>query len=184
MKYHLVLVALCMAGCASPERAPQTGTVSTTTAPSAAVGDHVRIGTYDSRAVAIAYAQSAQFKASISDLKGRHQAAKEAGDAKLVSELEHKGELSQIRLHLQGFSNAPVDDCLDPIRAELPAIAQRRGVMVITAKADWSSAEVVDVTEDITALFHPDANGMRVIKEMRSQKPLPIEEVAKLPAND
>lgn len=182
MKYYFLLVALCCAGCASSDLAPQPAA-----APAAAVvssGDHVRIGTYDSRAVAIAYARSPSFNATLSDLRTRHKAATDAGDKKLAEELSHKGELSQVRLHLQGFSNAPVDDCLEPIRPELAAIAQRRGVVAITAKADWSSAEVVDVTDDITALFHPDAQTARILADVRTHKPLPIEEVAKLPAND
>ena len=78
-----------------------------------------RIGVYDSRAVAVAYAGSTFQQAKMKELKTQFKKAKEAGDAKEVSRLEAEGEAWQMNLNKQGFTTAPVDDLLVHIAGEL-----------------------------------------------------------------
>lgn len=146
----------------------------------------VRIGTYDSRAVAIAYARSKDFGESMSELRRQHAAAKVAGDSKLVAEFESQGQDRQVRLHLQGFSNAPVDDCLSAVRDRLAGIATRGGLVAIAASADWHdpNSELVDVTYEIAALFSPDSKTLAIIADLRKQKPIAIEAAAKVPTSE
>src|SRR5437762_2868228 len=74
--------------------------VGSDTQPSAAV----RIGTYDSRSVAVAYVRSAQFQTIMTDLQKQRADAVKANDAARIAQLEAKGESMQRRIHLQGFS--------------------------------------------------------------------------------
>lgn len=144
-----------------------------------------RIGVYDSRAVAIAYGRSAAMARSLEELRTQHEAAKKAGDRAAVKQLEARGEARQIRLHLQAFSTAPVEDCLEVVRDSLPDVARRAGVAVIVSRPDFhdDSVELVDVTAELAALFNPDAKTLEIIAEARKRPPAAIEDIAKVPAD-
>ncbi len=155
-------------------------------APPAATATRLRIGTYDSRGVTIAYARSEQFARSIGELHRRHDEAVAAGDTPLAEKLEREGQSQQKRLHMQGFSNAPVEDCMDLVRDGLPGVAEPLGVKPITAAADWHDprAEIVDVTSELAGLFQPDAKTLQIITSVRLQGPMAIEAVVKMPRDD
>ena len=169
----LALVALTAGTIAVARQADRTG--------AAPANDRVRIGTYDSRAVAIAYARSKPFLQRTSDLHAQHQRATEAGDQKAAGRLAKEGQELQVRMHLQGFSNAPVDEILAQVRDQLPEVAQRRGLIAIVPSTDFrddARVEVVDVTDDLVSLFDPDAQTQKIITDLKKQPPLPIEQVA------
>ena len=153
--------------------------------PAAGQAAAVRIGIYDSRAVAVGYARSEQCAEQMKDLRRQHAEAQKAGDQKLVERLEARGESMQIRLNLQGFSTAPVDDVLDAVRDDLPGLAKQKGLAAIVRSADYhsDSVEPVDVTDDLVALFKPDKQTLKLVQDLRTRKPLAIEEVARMPAN-
>jgi hypothetical protein len=145
--------------------------------------DRVRIGTYDSRAVAIAYGRSKAFLTRVNELREQHKRATGAGDQKAADRLAQEAQALQLRIHLQGFSNAPVDDILAKVSDRLPQLAQRRGVAAVVSSADYrddARVEVVDVTDDLTALFEPDEQTQKVIADLKRQAPLPIEQVARM----
>ena len=54
-------------------------------------GSKVRVGTFDSRAVAMAYFGSEPFKRQLNDLRAEYEKAKAAGDEKRVKELGAQG---------------------------------------------------------------------------------------------
>jgi hypothetical protein len=95
-----------------------------------------RVGIYDSRAVAVAFAGSAAFNRWLSNLKAEHEKAKASGDQKRVAELEAEGAARQRLLHMQGFSTAPVTNILDQIKDKLPAINEKAGVSMLLSKWD------------------------------------------------
>jgi hypothetical protein len=140
-----------------------------------------RIGTYESRAIAIAYARSAHLAAVHTDLLQRRSEAEERGDEALVREIEARGGALQLRLHLQGFSTAPVDDLLDAVRDRLPEVAREAGVAAIMRSVDFHepSVEIVDVTGALVRLFDPDAGVLSLVAEVRSNPPLALEAVAR-----
>ena len=145
--------------------------------------DRLRIGTYDSRAVAIAYGRSKAFLTRVNDLREQHKRATDAGDQKAADRLAQEAQALQLRIHLQGFSNAPVDDILAQMSDRLPEIAQRHGVAAIVSSANYrddARVEVVDVTDDLTALFEPNEQTRKVIADLKRQAPLPIEQVARM----
>jgi hypothetical protein len=145
----------------------------------------LRIGTYDSRAVAIAYGRSGVHARRLDEMIATKKKAVDEGNAKLAAEMDAAGAAQQVRLHLQAFSNAPVDDALDAVRDRLVGVAEAAGVSAIVSTPDYRGAnvELVDVTEPIVALFDPDARTLAMTRDCRRQKPIPIEVVAKLPAD-
>jgi hypothetical protein len=153
-------------GGTNPAAAP--GSPSTTTRPIA------RIGTYDARAVAVAYAPSEYNTRIIRGLMAEADKAKAAGDQKRLAELKAEGEARQRRLHLQGFSGAPVDDILAQVRDALPVVARQRGVSAIIRTADYMdpAVESVDITDDLVALFHPSEKTLRTIRDVRARAPI------------
>src|ERR1035438_2626335 len=120
----------------------------------------LRIGVYDSRAVAVAYGNSAEFWKSLDTVKADYQKAKEAKDDKRVKEIETQMKAQQRRAHEQGFSTGSVATIMARIKGSLPEVAKKAGVKVIVSKWELNyqspGIKVVDVTDDLVALFHVD----------------------------
>lgn len=141
-----------------------------------------RIGIYDSRAVAVAYAGSALQVKTFEDLKVQLKKARAAGDAKEVSRLEAEGPAWQAALHRQGFGTAPVDDLLAHIASDLPKIQEAAGVTALVSK--WNKpelekhrqAEQVDVTMQLVDAFHPNETQRKRALEIQKRKPERIKE--------
>ena len=175
----LVLCAVVFAIYVAPALADPARAAQAPANPTNAPPATLRIGTYDSRAVAVAYARSEKFAQKMTDLHRQRSEAEKAGDKKRVEELDAQGEAMQIRMHLQGFSTAPVDDVLDTVRDKLPGLAQRKNIAAIARQADYhdASVELVDVTDELVQLFNPDAQTLKTVSQVRAQKPLAIEVV-------
>lgn len=141
----------------------------------------VVVGTFDSRAVAIAYTRSAAFQEHLAGLRAELERARAAGDAERVAELEALGPAMQERIHRQGFGTAPVDDVVARIDARLPQIAREAGVDVIVSQ--WAlayrgpAARFVDVTDGLVAEFEPDAATLKAIREIRKTDPVPADQL-------
>jgi hypothetical protein len=136
-----------------------------------------RIGTYDSRAIAVAYAAS-RFNPVREKMK-ELQAARSAGDEATIRQLEEWGQAQQRQLHRQGFGRVPVDDLLAHVRERLPEAAGRAGVLAIAMNCDWAGpgVEAVDVTDALVALFEPSARTLSIVKDMKGKAPLPLDEI-------
>jgi hypothetical protein len=179
MKY---LTMILLAGCvATLLGAVGHAADNATNAPTAA---KVRIGTYDSRSLAIAYAGSAPFNQWLSALKSEHDQAKTAGDQKRMTELEAAGKAGQKLLHMQGFSTAPVTNILDQIKDQLPAIKEQAHVGALVSKWDkaalagYQNAETVDVTEALVDTLHPTDRQRKSAMEIQKHEPVPLEQAA------
>lgn len=141
----------------------------------------VVVGTFDSRAVAIAYVRSDEFRRRLDEKREELERAQAAGDEARVAELEAFGPELQRHVHEQGFSTAPVDDIVVRIEDRLAGIAERRGVDVIVSK--WvlaysaPGARFVDVTEDLAACFDPDEATWKTIRQIVAQDPVPLDEL-------
>lgn len=145
-------------------------------------GEGVVVGTFDSRAIAVAYARSTAFQeyleAQQEDIESARERARAAKDDELVAALDALGPAMQERLHRQGFGTAPVDDVLARIEDELPAIAARAGVDVLVSKwaLTWTDpdATFVDVTEPLAATFQPDEATWRAVRGIVATDPVPL----------
>ena len=145
----------------------------------------VRIGVYDSRAVAVAYGASEMRKTNktptdqaIAEAEKERAKAKEAGDDKRVNQLRAK----LLEMRQQGaraaFGAAPVDDILDLIKDRLPKLQRQAKVTKLVSKWDsdtlfkYQSAELVDVTLLLVAEFSPKPRTLRSIWGVQQAKPI------------
>ncbi len=140
----------------------------------------LRVGTFDSRAVVVAYASSVEFKQWIKKFKEEHDQAKADGDEKKAKELEEKGKAGQQMFHMQGFSTAPVNDILEHIKDQVPAIARQAGVDLIVSK--WEvvyqspDAEFVDITDLMIKPFNPSEKTLKIVTELTKHPPITLQE--------
>ena len=136
--------------------------------------DGIRIGTFDSRAVTIAYAQSKSFQMRADQVKALHNAAKKEGNEERVKELEAAASEMQDLLHKQGFGTWPVDDILERIEDEIPKIAEEAGVDIIVSKWDVvyqkPGVELINITEFIVKPFNPGEETMQAVIEIPHQQ--------------
>ena len=147
----------------------------------------VRIGVYDSRGVAIAYARSAEFRESMTKLRGDYEEAKARGDSAQAKKLEQQGQWTQVRLHQRGFSTAGAGDLLAKVADGLPGVAREAGVVLIVSKWEMPfknpAVEIVDVTLPIAKLFKPDEETLKGLGEIAGQAPIPFDDLS-LDPND
>lgn len=137
----------------------------------------IRVGVYDNRAIAIAFAPS-RFN-DLSEKRQELEEAKAIGDEARVAELDEWGRELQKRLHRQGFGRALVDDLLVHVEDRLPEVAQSAGVDVITLQCDFASERVVlvDVTDELVQLFDPSPKTLEYVRQIRKQAPLDPDEI-------
>jgi len=131
----------------------------------------VRVGTYDSRAVALAYGRSKLHDAHLDDLDERLENAFAAGDAAEVARLRAVEDRWQNRLHGQVFGETPIPDIIQLIADKLPAIKRRAGVRKIAARRrsrGWLFTERVDVTGALVDLFDPSEQTRTYIRQLRA----------------
>ena len=144
----------------------------------------VRVGVFDSRAVAVAFAGSIFNKQALDEKIAELNKAKAAGDANKTAELEKWGKEHQDMMHRQGYGTASVKELLEYIKADLPKIAKEAGVDVIICKWDITykndEAVLVDVTNLIVQPFNPSERTLKNIAEIQKIKPLTDKELANL----
>jgi len=170
----LLTVILVLAGCqSSSQKQPDcTG---------------ARIGTYDSRAVAVAFVGSEVYKNTagkkMNEMMAEYKKAESEDDKQKLAELKARGEAKQALLHKQGFSTAPVDDILEHISDRLPEIKKQVGVDVLVSKwdaqtlAEHKSAEQVDVTMLLVEVFQPNEKQKRSAIEIQKHDPVSLEKM-------
>jgi hypothetical protein len=145
-----------------------------------------RIGIYDSRAVAYAHFWSDAHQRELNDLSKAAQAARAGGHEERFKELDAALKKGQERIHLQVFSTAPVDDVLAGMKDRLAAVEQEAGVATLVSKWDGpelkkhKGARQVDVTDLLLREFKLDEKKMKVVQDVRKQKPLPLDRAQKL----
>jgi hypothetical protein len=141
----------------------------------------VRIGVYDSRAVAVAYGNSSEWRESIKSVQEEHAKAKAAKDDKKMKAIESQMKLRQLRAHEQGFSTGSVADIMAKVKSSLPGVASKAGVQAIVSKWELNyqapEVEVVDVTDELMALFHVSDKGKEWAKQIQTKPPVPMEEI-------
>ena len=143
----------------------------------------LRVGVYDSRAVAVAYAHSKMNDDVMKAKMAEREQAKADGDQAKLEELEAWGKAQQARRHLQGFGTAPVTDILVYMKDKLPEIAAKAGVDVIVSKwqIDYQhpDIDVVDVTLEIIQPFEPKEQALKWIEQLKAHPPLSQEVIEK-----
>ena len=143
----------------------------------------MRIGVYDSRAVAAAYANSTEFQETLKAVRADYEKAKEAKDEKRMKEINSRMELQQRWVHEQVFSTGSVAGIVAKIKAALPGVAKKAGVQAIVSKWELTyqgpDVEVVDVTENLATLFPVSDEARKQGRDWRGilkHAPVPMEE--------
>jgi hypothetical protein len=157
-------------------------------------GSALRVGTFDSRALAMAYYRSQAFGRHMEGLRAEYEEAKAARNKKRVRELEAKSSsptwpdsgwppspAQQELIHKQGFSTWPVDNVLEKIRGHIPEVSRQADVSVIVSVWDIvykrPGVEFVDVTDLMVTPFDPDEATLEIVKQLKAQRPVPLEEL-------
>ena len=160
----MAIIAIALAGCSQNKTTQE------------------RIGVYDSRAVAVAYAGSVAQANKMSDLKTQMNRARATGDTRTMARLEKEGQAWQSKLNQQGFGTAPVDDLLADIANNLPAIQEAASGTNLISK--WNKTELdkhphaapVDVTMRLVDAFQPNETQRQRAIEIQKMKPQQIKE--------
>jgi hypothetical protein len=136
----------------------------------------LRIGTYDSRAVAIAYVKSPLFKNAMGTLMSEMKTAKEKNDTKAIARLEREGQLRQAMLHEQGFGTGSVRAMAEAVRDRITALAKSEKLNIVLSKWELvyndADAEIIDITEKVVDFFAPDEKMKSMTKEIMKQEPV------------
>jgi Skp family chaperone for outer membrane proteins len=145
-----------------------------------------RIAVFDSRAIAIAHANSSEGGAFVAALRADQTKAKAAKDDKLVKEIEQKGKTYQVLGHLRAFSIGSVAEILALHKAEVEKIAVEAGVSAVVSKHEvmflGSGVESIDVTAQLCKMFKPSDQAMKWIADVPNHQPLSMLDVLLLPA--
>jgi len=146
----------------------------------------VRIGIYDSRAVAYAHFWSESYQSKLKEQMAAARAAKQAGDTARFKELDTALRQMQDQLHRQVFSTAPADEALAALKGQIPEIEKQAGVIALVPNWDEAAlkkrphAEQVDVTGQLVREFKPTEKQLKVIADLQKQKPLSLEKCDEL----
>ena len=94
-----------------------------------------RIGTFDSRAISLAFYNSAEFRAEFQEkvhrLERDLEATRAAGDSAQVEKMEAYMPAFRQIMHHQGFGVGSVSGIMESLRDELPQIAQDAGHVLL-----------------------------------------------------
>ena len=148
----------------------------------------LRVGMYDSRGIAIAYANSAYFEKVLRGKRTALEQAKKDNDTEKIKELESWGSQSQAKAHQQGFGTAPVHEYLEVVKDKIPGVAKEAGVDVIISKWEMdyiaTDADLVDVTMELAKLFEPREKAYEWIEQMKDIEPISRGELERLERED
>jgi hypothetical protein len=140
----------------------------------------LKIGTYDSRIITLAYSRSDTFNLRLSTMQRQSQADIQGSDSTKKVEAAYRMITFQFLLHQQVFCTGSVSSVLAIVKDKLPQVAKEAGVSSIVSKWELSyndpSVEVVDLTMPIAKLFNPKGDFENIAKEIANQKPIAIEE--------
>lgn len=138
----------------------------------------VRVGVFDSRAIAIAYAQSPAFGQEIQLLKTQFQQAKAAKNDSLAAQLETKGQTRQKLLSLQGFSIGSVSEILAQYKDAVAGVAKDANVSTVVSQYEllYQSPEIetVDITEPLVKRINDSPRISAMLDGLKNNKPLPL----------
>jgi Skp family chaperone for outer membrane proteins len=173
--FSTMLIACCMFASIAGEALKAADTQS-----------QIRVGTYDSRLVALAFYRADNMK-RISDfmdnLNLELQKAQEAKDDKKLKDLEARGPAFQNLMHQQVFGNLSIPNVIETIKDRLPAIAKKTGVSLVVSKWEIQYAdpeiETVDLTFQLVDIFNLDDTTRKMIEEgnIKNQEPVPVEQL-------
>ena len=139
-----------------------------------AAGNHpakptkIRIGTFKSQALAVAYFRSDVFRNYVNDLKAQTEKAQADGDEERTKQLKAKLQDMQQTAHMQVFGNAGINNILKHIEGAFPEVAAEADLAAVVQQVLYSgpSVELVDVTDLLVKKFDPDEETLKAIRDL------------------
>ena len=147
----------------------------------------VKVGVYDSRAVAFAYFTSSPYQTGLKKQITTAQAARSSGDTNQFNALAASLRDTQDDMHRQVFSIAPATEAMAALKDRLPAIEKNAGVVDVISKWDeaalqgYKNTEQVDVTDTLVHEFMaPTEKQWKTIESIKTAKPISLDECNEL----
>jgi len=141
----------------------------------------IKIGTYDSRVVFIAYVNSDYFIQQNTEWHEEGEKIMQSNDTVKKIEAFYRVMTEQYLMHQRGFSNGSTASILALVKDRLPGIAKDEGVVVIISKWELTfadpAAEIVDLTMKVAQLYNPKGDFERTAGEIAKMDPIPLEEL-------
>jgi hypothetical protein len=141
----------------------------------------LRIGTYDSRIIVMAYSRSELFARHQELFIKQSDSAQKVNDTAKMKELSIQAMSNQHLLHLMVFGSGSASAIVNLIKEQLPDVAEKANVDIIISKFELSwtdpKVEIIDVTNDLVKLFKPKENIDKMCNEIAKTDPVPLEEL-------
>ena len=142
----------------------------------------MRIGIFDSRCIALAYGRSAEFTLLRDSIEPLYSKAKADSNKEKIDEIDQYKPTMQVLLHQQVFSNGSIINIVEKIKEKISAIAKENKLNMILSKWEITftdgSVELVDITDQLTSLYNPDAATKKIIENIKAMEPVPIEKIS------
>ncbi len=135
-----------------------------------------KIGTYDSRAVAIWYSNTEEFRKEMGAIFDGAKKAKEKNDTAELKKFEQKGQLTQRILHDKGFGRGSVAEILEKYKDKISEYSKKENFTALVSKWELlfsnSEAEVIDITVPLLKALGSDEKVIKMYDEMKRQDPI------------
>ena len=138
----------------------------------------LRIGVFDSRAVAIAFYQSkfSNTQQTFGDLRTKMEEAKGKDDKEAIAKIEREATLRQAMMHQQGFGDGSVINITGTIKEKMAQLAEDENLTAIVSKWElvFSSAdiELVDITVKVVDFFEPNEKMKMMTENVMQSEPV------------
>ena len=138
----------------------------------------LRIGVFDSRAVAIAFYNS-KFSSNqqiFTTLDSQMEEAKEKDDKEAIAKIEREATLRQAMMHQQGFGDGSVNNITGTIKDKMDQLAKNENLAAIVSKWELvfsgTDIELVDITVKVVDFFEPNERMKEMTKEVMLSEPI------------
>ncbi len=138
----------------------------------------IRVGTFDSRLVALAYYNSKDYDKFISDFNRQYKVAESKKDSVTIKKMLVRGPVLQRMMNDRIFGKGSINLILDNYKDKLDAIGKANNVIMVVSKWEVGyktpGLEFVDLTWKIMAIWNPSEQVIKWAKN--GEKELPIKD--------
>jgi hypothetical protein len=138
----------------------------------------VRIGTFDSRLIALAYYGSKDYEKVVADFDKSYKDATLKKDSAVIKKLLVKGPVMERLMHDRIYGKGTINDILDNYKEKITAIAKSQNVILAVSKWEVQyktpNVEFIDLTWKIMDIFNPSNQIIQWAKN--GEKELPIKD--------
>lgn len=141
-----------------------------------------KIGVYDSRAIAVAYAGTDTFSKWLGGVRADYDKAKKAGDSKRTAEIDKQMRDQQVLMHKQAFSTERVTEIIKTLEPSVARLKKDLGLEGVVSKWDeaalakYKSAKQVDITSRLIDDIAPSEKQRKHALEILKHTPISLKD--------